>query len=297
MEWGIGLLAALVAWLGVTRLPMRTMALVGAVEVAAAFAGSWLAFGQDQLIDPFPMLAPGAATAAAMVVMLVVEGRRAHAHLEVILEDQRHHADQHQQLLLNELNHRVKNTLATVQSIAMQTSRNAHEPARFAEAFTARIGALARAHELLSEASWDGALLRDVIRQTLAPYVAQSGEGRVSLAGPAIHLGPNAAVTLNMAFHELATNAAKYGALSVDAGRVEVTWRLEDGAGPAILGLEWRETGGPPVTEPVRRGFGSRLIEQALAREFEGEAELSFVPAGVICRMRLPLSAKMRRAA
>jgi two-component sensor histidine kinase len=179
----------------------------------------------------------------------------------------------------------------------MQTSRNTLESSQFAGVFMARIGALARAHELLSEASWEGASLRDVITRILAPHVSNDGEGRVSLSGPPVHLGPNAAVTLNMAFHELTTNAAKYGSLSVDAGRIEVTWSLEEGAGPLTLAIEWREVGGPPVAEPVRRGFGSRLIEQALAREFDGQVELTFAREGVCCRMRLPLSAKMRAAA
>jgi two-component sensor histidine kinase len=296
VEWGSGLLLALVAWLGVPRLPMAAMATVAGVGAMAAFGASWLAFQQNLLIDPFPMLAPGAAAAAAMIMLLVVEGRRAHARLQSALDDQRDRADQHQQLLMNELNHRVKNTLATVQSIAMQTSRSARESTQFAEVFLARINALARAHELLSEASWEGAPLAEVILRTVAPYVAD-GDGRVALSGPSIQLGPNAAVTLNMAFHELATNAAKYGSLSAPGGRVEVAWSLAPGAGSVTVTIDWRESGGPTVAEPVRRGFGSRLIEQALAREFDGHVELTFAPAGLCCRMRLPLSAKMRAAA
>jgi two-component sensor histidine kinase len=195
--------------------------------------------------------------------------------------------------LLDELNHRVKNTLATVQSVALQTLRNVKDPAQFGEAFIARIGALARAHELLSAASWEGASLAEVVSRTLRP-VAGSGQGRVSISGPAISLGPNAAVTLNMVFHELATNAAKYGALSNDAGHVNVSWALEDNG---AVRIDWRESGGPPVADPRRRGFGSRLIEQGLVREFDGQAQLSFHPEGLSCMIRLPISTKLRAAA
>ncbi len=205
--------------------------------------------------------------------------------------------EERQRLLLDELNHRVKNTLATVQSIAMQTSRSAIEPASFEGAFRSRIGALAQAHELLSEASWDGASLHDVIGRTLAPYRADRDLARVTFTGPKVRLGPNAAVTLNMAFHELATNAAKYGSLSVGGGRVNVAWTIDRGSDPNDIIIDWRETGGPPVTASTRRGFGSRLLEQGLAREFDGDVQLTFASEGVSCRMRLPFSNKLREAA
>ncbi len=204
--------------------------------------------------------------------------------------------EERQRLLLDELNHRVKNTLATVQSIAMQTSRSA-EPALFEGAFRSRIGALAQAHELLSEASWDGASLHDVIGRTLAPYRADLDLARVTFTGPKVRLGPNAAVTLNMAFHELATNAAKYGSLSVGGGRVNVSWTIDRGSDPNDIIIDWRETGGPTVTASTRRGFGSRLLEQGLAREFDGDVQLTFASEGVWCRMRLPFSNKLREAA
>ena len=200
-------------------------------------------------------------------------------------------------LLLDELNHRVKNTLATVQSVALQTLRNAADPTQFAATFIARIGALARAHELLSAASWDGASLEEVISRTLAPLVTGGDQGRISFSGPPINLGPNAAVTLNMVFHELTTNAGKYGALSVPTGRVEVLWSIVEDQGVRYVQIDWRESGGPPVVAPTRRGFGSRLIEQGLAREFEGQAELTFNQEGVRCHIRLPFSAKLRAAA
>ena len=205
--------------------------------------------------------------------------------------------DDRQRLLLDELNHRVKNTLATVQSIAAQTRRFASDQAEFDLHFFARVQALAQAHDLLTEASWEGASLVDVIARTLAPHLGAREADRVSLQGPGVRLGPNAAVTLNMAFHELATNAAKYGSLSVEGGRVDVNWRALGGARPNAIEIHWRESGGPAVEAPARRGFGSRLIEQGLARELAGETELVFDGGGLSCRMRFPLSAKLELAA
>jgi two-component sensor histidine kinase len=206
-------------------------------------------------------------------------------------------AQQRQQTLLDELNHRVKNTLATVQAIAMQTSRFADDGRAFESDFLARIGALAQAHDLLTEVAWDGASLGKVIDQTLAPYVAKGQTGRVRMSGPEVRLGPNAAVSMTMAFHELATNAAKYGALSVASGQVEVTWSVDRAGHPMVLEIDWQESGGPAVTPPTRRGFGSRFVEKALVREFDGEAQLMFLPKGLRCHMRLPLSPKLQLAA
>jgi PAS domain S-box-containing protein len=201
--------------------------------------------------------------------------------------------EERRQLLLLELSHRVKNTLATVQSIATQTRRTAPAPAMFDEAFLARIQALARAHELLAESSWDGASLSEVIDRTLALSVDGGDVRNVNFSGPGVRLGPNAAVTLNMAFHELATNAAKHGALSTEAGRVEVKWSIENSSSPPAIAIEWRESGGPKVTAPRRRGFGSRLIETGIPHELGGEARLDFAADGLICRMRLPLTGKL----
>ena len=208
---------------------------------------------------------------------------------------ERRNAEERQRLLLDELNHRVKNTLASVQSIALQTRRSVSSPSAFSETFIERIHALARAHDLLTESAWQGASLADVIRRTLALQVDGDDAARVTSGGPPIRLGPNAAVTLNMAFHELATNALKYGALSETTGRVDIAWRVDPEAGDLIL--DWRESGGPPVGLPTLRGFGSRLIEQAMTRELGGEARLSFLPSGLWCHMRLPLSAKLNLAA
>ena len=204
-------------------------------------------------------------------------------------------AEERQLLLLDELNHRVKNTLATVQSIALMTRRTIAHPAAFNEAFSGRLHALACAHDLLTAVSWQGASLSEVIERTLAPYLVAGETDRIRLSGPLVRLGPNATVTLNMAFHELATNAAKYGALSTPTGRVEVEWAID--ADASAITIAWRESAGPLVTVPTRRGFGMRLIERGLPHEMGGEAKLVFRPDGLHCQIRVPLSAKLDLAA
>lgn len=187
-----------------------------------------------------------------------------------------------QKLLVDELNHRVKNSLATVQSIAAQTLRNTPEPEAFRRDFEARLLALSATHDLLTATSWRSAGLRDVVLVELRPH----GSDRYRLSGPEIQLAPADALSLGLIFHELATNAAKYGGLSDGEGRVEVAWRiLTEGAQPE-LELEWVETGGPPVVVPSRRGFGSRLIERSLE---DGSAALTFAAEGLRCSIRLPL--------
>lgn len=208
---------------------------------------------------------------------------------------ERKKAEEQQQQLLAELNHRMNNTLATVMAISGQTRRGAVDPETFGRIFEGRIGALANAHDLLTAGSWDGAALADVVGRTLAPYASgdPSGPTRVTIDGPPIRLSPNAAVTMNMAIHELTTNAARYGALSTPEGRLDVRWRRDESAVPAELALTWNESGGPTVVPPRRRGFGSRLIEQGLGRELGGNVNLWFAPAGVQCEIHLPLSRKV----
>jgi PAS domain S-box-containing protein len=207
-------------------------------------------------------------------------------------------AEDQRKLLLGELNHRVKNTLAIVQSIAAQTQRSAPSPARFVEAFDARLLALSQAHNLLTRESWQGADLDDLLRETLRPHGVGEVGTRIALSGPAVRVGPAAAVAIGMAFHELATNAVKYGALSAESGRVDVVWRVEPAAdgGPDRLVVEWRESGGPPVVPPTRRGFGSRMIERGLTGQLECAVELTFPPDGVRCRVAVPLSARVLTA-
>ncbi|WP_333587016.1 HWE histidine kinase domain-containing protein [Phenylobacterium sp.] len=196
-------------------------------------------------------------------------------------------AEQQQKLLLDELNHRVKNTLATVQAIAAQTLRTQPEPAAFKAAFEARLLALSATHDLLTQSVWRGAQLTDVLNQELSPH----GTDRYRISGPRVELAPGEALTLGLVFHELATNAAKYGALST-TGCVRVNWRLETREGVPRLELVWTEEGGPVVAQPSRQGFGSRLIERTLQGDIGGSAELTFAPAGLVCRLSVPLKAQ-----
>lgn len=200
---------------------------------------------------------------------------------------ERKRAEEQQRLLTNELNHRVKNTLAIVQSIANQTLREVPDPRAFQAAFTQRLMALSRAHNLLTTEAWSGADLYDVVAAALQPFQQQLGDVRIAIRGPSHRLSSNAAVALILALHELATNAVKYGALSNDTGRIEVTWDIDDRA--RNLRLSWVERGGPKVAAPVRRGFGRRLIE-ASASQLGGEIDLTFPAASVQCRIVLPFS-------
>jgi PAS domain S-box-containing protein len=198
---------------------------------------------------------------------------------------ERKEAEKRQQVMVDELNHRVKNTLATVLALSAQTFRTAPSPEAFCEAFEGRLLALSQTHNLLNRSFWTGAGLRDILTQELAPYTGT--DGRVfTLDGDDIKLGPVTAVALGMVFHELATNAVKYGALSVAGGKVLVVWRISR---PGRLQVEWQERGGPSVLPPRRRGFGSRLIEQALASDLHGNARIYFASEGVRCRMDIPL--------
>jgi PAS domain S-box-containing protein len=197
---------------------------------------------------------------------------------------ERKQAEHRQKVLVEELNHRVKNTLATVSSIAAQTLRTTESPQAFEDAFQGRLVALSKTHNLLNRTFWTGVSLRALVEDELAPFAAS--EGRVELSGDDVVLGPIAAVTLGMAFHELAANAAKYGAFSAPGGGVQVSWRP---CGAGRLHLEWLETGGPPVSPPRRRGFGSRMIERALAVELRGKVQLDFQPQGLRCTMDMAL--------
>jgi PAS domain S-box-containing protein len=211
-----------------------------------------------------------------------------------VVEDitERKQAENRQKLLVDELNHRVKNTLATVQSLAYQTFRQALPPDVARERFEARLLALSRTHNLLNESSWAGAPLRDVLALELEPFGGENGE-RVDMRGRNLHLPARLAVVLGMLFHELSTNAVKYGALSVAEGKVDVSWDLSAGEdGEAVLRLEWIERDGPKVETPTRLGFGSRLIQATVQQELGGSIDLRFEPAGLVCRMEIPLRSR-----
>jgi two-component sensor histidine kinase len=187
--------------------------------------------------------------------------------------------------LTRELNHRVKNTLANVLSIIALTRRRAGNLQEFADGLDGRIRALSATHDLLTQSDWGTTPIRSVIEAELLPYV-QAGDHQVDLQGPLIELAPNDALSLGLATHELATNAAKYGALSKPGGRVAVHWKL---VSEALVRLEWQESGGPPVAPQRGRGFGTDLIERIVAHELKHEVQLEFRPEGVRCVLTIPV--------
>ena len=190
--------------------------------------------------------------------------------------------ENHQRLLVGELNHRVKNTLAIVQSLSHQTFRPGQPPEESIKAFEGRLQALAGAHNLLTRENWEAAGITDVVSAALDPFCSDE---RCRVSGPPVRVPPQTAVSLALAIHELATNASKYGALSDGQGRVSVEWRrLEQ-----QLWLEWREEGGPRVSAPTRQGFGTRMLSRALARELAGTVTLTYDPVGVRCTIEAPL--------
>jgi PAS domain S-box-containing protein len=205
----------------------------------------------------------------------------------------RKQAENRQKVLIDELNHRVKNTLATVQSLAMQTARHAESLQDFVSKFQARLLAVARAHDLLTKRHWQAAPLGSLATEVLAPLTGAAQE-RVTIDGPAIDLTPRAALSLTMALSELATNATKYGALASEHGTLSLLWGLRpDADGRATLNLEWQERGGPPVKPPTRRGFGARLMERCIEGDLGGVFDLGFEPEGVCCRMAIPISSSV----
>ncbi len=213
----------------------------------------------------------------------------------VIIRDitERRRAEQQQSLLLAELAHRVKNTLAVVQSVAVHTRRFA-APEQFLDTFTGRLAALGHAHDLLTRSEWQGAALADVVRFSFEPYDVTGGSAQWTIEGPTLWLAPNEAVTLSLAFHELATNAAKYGALSDGHGTVDVSWTARPADAPTEVVIHWAERGGPPVAVPTRSGFGSRLLDVAVPHELGGRTTLEFLPAGLECWLTFPLSSRVR---
>lgn len=187
--------------------------------------------------------------------------------------------------LTRELNHRVKNTLANVLSIVSLTRRQTTDIDEFTESLTGRLKALSATHDLLSHSDWRAAPIHELVRAELAPYIDEDEE-RIAIDGEEISLAPNEALSLGLAIHELATNAAKYGALSASQGKVSVSWSLTS---PALAEVLWEEHGGPLVETPTRRGFGIELIERIVAKELNSKVQLEFLPGGVRCRLRVPV--------
>lgn len=205
-------------------------------------------------------------------------------------------ATERQLLLTRELDHRVKNTLATVQSLVSQSLRRAKDSSRIRDDISARVASLARAHDLLTDGKWEGASIFAVLQQAISPF--DPYRERIGVSGREVRLTPKAAVNLALISHELMTNALKYGAFSTDGGRVAIGWTVEPGPSEARLRLTWAESGGPPVTVPDEPGFGMRLIK-GLAAEFGREAELTFAPEGLTCVLdfALPALEEVERAA
>ncbi|HWA60255.1 MAG TPA: HWE histidine kinase domain-containing protein [Caulobacteraceae bacterium] len=245
----------------------------------AAIGAYWATVREPTPDEVMKLQVMARATAAAL------ESARLYASLTDSLE--------RREFLLRELDHRCKNTLASVQSIADQTLRTAETPAAFNEALESRLTALSHAHELLTRGGWGRAALREVIEVALEPFGGVDGV-RITVEGPAVDLRPETAVAFHMTFHELAVNAVRHGALGRQGGKVRVAWKVDLAQDPARLAFEWVESGGPEVQVPTRQGFGRRLIERGLARDLGGAARLSFDPAGLRFTLNTPLSHRIR---
>ena len=192
-------------------------------------------------------------------------------------------------MMVEELNHRVKNTLSTVQSIVWQALRTASDPETIRESIESRLFALSRSHDLLTREHWAGAGLLDLVKEALEPFTVANGRTeRFLMTGSNIRLSPKASLALGIALHELATNAVKYGAFSNAAGSILIAWTIEPGPEGSRLILRWQERDGPPVTPPSRKGFGSRVIERGLALELKGTVHLDYRADGVVCTINFP---------
>jgi PAS domain S-box-containing protein len=211
-------------------------------------------------------------------------------HFASFVDLTRHKEEQAQsRMLIDELNHRVKNTLATVQSIVTQTLRNTSDPVVIRESIESRLFALSRSHDLLTRENWESAGLLDVVNAALEPFgIANGRSERFKVTGRNVRFPPKAALALGIAFHELATNAVKYGAFSGETGCVRVAWAIEHAPKGDRLILSWSEENGPPVAPPSKKGFGSRVIERGLALELGGTTKLDYRPDGVVCTIDIP---------
>jgi two-component sensor histidine kinase len=225
-------------------------------------------------------------TVLARQVMSQLELRRALVEREERLEAS-HQIEQRQALLVRELHHRVKNTLATVQALVGATGRSSGSFDEFYHSFSKRIASLAKTHNLLTEDYWQTTTLREIALTELKPF-AESRQPRFMLIGPPVELSADLAVPVGMALHELTTNAVRYGALSVPGGHVEVRWNVGETEGVRKLHLEWREFSGPPVEEPQRQGFGSTLLQRVLPMQCHAEVEVEYDPEGLRFYMDAP---------
>jgi two-component sensor histidine kinase len=217
------------------------------------------------------------------------DGRRLFVCVAQDVTDQKAHEEQIH-LLMREISHRARNMLSLVQAIARQTA--ARGPEDFIERFTERIQALAANQDLLVQNEWQGVDVEDLVRAQLAPFADLVGS-RITVCGPPVRLNAAAAQAIGLALHELATNAGKYGALSVDAGCVDVGWRLDSD----IFAMSWTERKGPPVSPPKRRGFGSTVVDSMVKQTVNGEVHLDFIPSGVVWNLTCPAANALERNA
>ncbi|MBA3324565.1 MAG: PAS domain S-box protein [Rhodobacteraceae bacterium] len=225
-------------------------------------------------------------------VMLPMENESSGLFLKIFRDrTEERQAEEHRRLLVLELNHRVKNTLATVQAMATQTFREGETLAEAKSSFWLRLRALSDAHDVLTSESWARADFRQIVETALAPFVTAAG-ARIRVEGPSFFVTPRAALAAAMTVHELATNATKFGALSGEAGRIVASWAIEpgEGAGGDRFRFTWTERGGPHVAPPTRKGFGSQLIERSVAGEFGGAARIDYAPEGLVCEFDAPLA-------
>lgn len=254
-------------------------------QYVATGAGAWL----GKRVEIMGMRADG--TEFPLEVSICRVGADEPMRFTGFLRDitERTRAERHRILMTRELDHRVKNNLATVIAILGESARHGPSVEGLVKNATGRIRALAGLHEMLAAHRWQGADLLELVERTVAPYQGETGE-RVTIRGESLRISGRAASSLCMAVHELATNASKYGALSSASGRVEVSWRREwrEGDGEWMV-LTWEEKGGPPVTPPTHRGFGSELIETGVAFETGGCSVITFASTGVVCRIEAPI--------
>ena len=290
------------------ELPLRRMSragalgfalLVGGSILAAWLLGARLARSVQGLAAFGAVLDAGRAAGTTAAVTPIREVNEVGAVL-ARSASARVEADRQQHLMLQELNHRVKNTLATVQALASLTARKAGDVESYRSRLVERLSGLARTHTLLTDANWEGADLAAMLRSELAIHDGRAGPAtmRVDLEGPPVLIPAAKVAALGMLFHELATNAAKYGALSLPEGRIRVRWTRigsdaggRDAGGRPVLELAWEESGGPPVSQPAREGFGTRMIRQGLARQLDARVVADFAPTGLRLALSMPLLA------
>ncbi len=270
---------ALARFLGhaVIQRPVRT--LLGTVD-------AWRRGERDQRTGMDPKAGELEEVGAALdELMAEVESR----------ERARAQAEAQRDLLMKEMVHRIKNTLSIVQALAGQTLRKGQTSPDVFASFSERIAALGRTYDVLLAGSWTTASLQEIMATTISPYQSAS-KTRFEICGPAVEVPGSAAMAFSMAIHELCTNAVKYGALSNEGGRVTIDWTVREEAGSKEVSLVWAEHDGPRVSKPTRRGFGSRMIENAFARTMDPRVRLEFAPEGVICRIDVRLVEETARS-